>query len=98
MATRALTAARRVVAASAPLARGFRVASVVAAKAEVVSTTKVAKKAASLASILDKEMEYEKEDNNTANNMKELVDAMEGWTVSDEPGTSRFSVSRKVRV
>jgi hypothetical protein len=98
MASRVLTVARRAaVTVVAPLTRGFRVAAVLGAKAEVVSTKKT-KKDASLASILDKELQYEKEDNNTEATLKEVVDGLEGWTIANESGTSRFQVSRKVSI
>lgn len=96
MASRSLTVARRAaVAVCAPLTRGFRAAAILSTRAEVVPTKK-GKKEASLASILEKELQYEKEDNNTEANLKEIADSLEGWTLNNESGTSRFQVSRKV--
>lgn len=96
MASRSLTVARRAaVAVCAPLARGFRAAAILSTRAEVVPTKK-SQKQASLASILEKELQYEKEDNNTEANLKEIADSLEGWTLKNETGTSRFQVSRKV--
>jgi hypothetical protein len=58
---------------------------------------KGSKKDKDLASVLERELQYEKEDNDSTATIKEVTEGLEGWTVTEDAGCARFAVTKKVR-